>query len=47
MVLELRVLLHDKVAIIQFDEHNVTKQEICIQTYYLYLNLIILTNGIN
>jgi hypothetical protein len=41
MVLELRVLLHDKVAIQPIDKHGFIKQEVWIQTHYVYFDSII------
>jgi hypothetical protein len=41
MVLELRILLHDKVAIQEINRHELMKQGGWIQFHYLYLNLII------
>jgi hypothetical protein len=42
MVLELRVLLHNKVAIQQINKHKLIKQGGWIQSYYLHLIMVIL-----
>jgi hypothetical protein len=42
MVLELRILLHDKVAIQQINKHKLMKQGGWIQFYYLCPNLIVI-----